>query len=630
VQTPLPSVAEFDENAFKGRVNNALTRVRTILENARTPTLASDVHHEYEDKFLLAEYIGNTTIAATLQILDTLGMNEKAYQQMKEWSTKRSVTLRLKAEETCKFTRKTVREVESDTRIVANSTLFGKSEAYTVTKITEWFWAFEARYELIAFMGNEPEKPIVLSARVGSTELKTTSENTPRPASVVRPNIDVNITWLFAHAHAAGRAPRFVINRGAKSCHTPRRNEEVDSALVFLNAVFSWCRNVYSYFTRDLWPADIDHGLDLSGIKDTGLFVPVVPLFDKSFQVSRGQQGQGGSGVVPIAYIGPFLGEQQRSIAERFTDLAKVFPAQGKLVTVQEARILVMMLHLQKVCFAFSDGVDSIENMLHRQLVAAIGKEVHPLDFANYMRFHNRKLFREDFLPLPFSYAIRRVGHDPEGTLSIEATPEDGSVSEPIQTIVRHTENARPMKFALDASTEVRFGGDRFLHGFVSFQFGGRSGSSLSLRARSRQFSSYIVLVGAIASADLFVPKYGIIVQNKDEVRIPLNMETIPTPKEFKDAIESLSPEQQRFAKAFRSMQLESTLFGVCVIQIKPQLERLLNLPPDALTKEIQLAQDLQTLFIEYQMPSDLLSYDGDKNSSSRQRWRVSSSFAMQ
>jgi hypothetical protein len=36
-----------------------------------------------------------------------------------------------------------------------------------------------------------------------------------------------------------------------------------------------------------------------------------------------------------------------------------------------------------------------------------------------------------------------------------------------------------------------------------------------------------------------------------DEVTIPLLLEQIPTPKEFRDAIESLSPEQQRFAKAF-------------------------------------------------------------------------------
>eukprot|EP00324_Dicrateria_rotunda_P002639 CAMPEP_0206157716 /NCGR_PEP_ID=MMETSP1474-20131121/4161_1 /ASSEMBLY_ACC=CAM_ASM_001110 /TAXON_ID=97495 /ORGANISM="Imantonia sp., Strain RCC918" /LENGTH=44 /DNA_ID= /DNA_START= /DNA_END= /DNA_ORIENTATION= len=43
------------------------------------------------------------------------------------------------------------------------------------------------------------------------------------------------------------------------------------------------------------------------------------------------------------------------------------------------------------------------------------------------------------------------------------------------------------------------------------------------------------------------------IVQNKDELMIPLILEDIPTAKAFKDAIESLSPEQQRFAKAFRS-----------------------------------------------------------------------------
>ena len=58
-------------------------------------------------------------------------------------------------------------------------------------------------------------------------------------------------------------------------------------------------------------------------------------------------------------------------------------------------------------------------------------------------------------------------------------------------------------------------------------------------------------------------------------------LETIPTPAEFRDAIESLSPEQQRFAKAYRGMQLASTLFAVAVVQIKPQLERLLGLPND-------------------------------------------------
>jgi hypothetical protein len=80
-----------------------------------------------------------------------------------------------------------------------------------------------------------------------------------------------------------------------------------------------------------------------------------------------------------------------------------------------------------------------------------------------------------------------------------------------------------------------------------------------------------------------------------------------------------LSEEQKAFAKAFRGMQLESSVFGICIIQIKPALERLLNLPDGSLTKEIQLAQDLMSLFVEYQIPSDLLSYDGpDSNNVSQ------------
>lgn len=68
-------------------------------------------------------------------------------------------------------------------------------------------------------------------------------------------------------------------------------------------------------------------------------------------------------------------------------------------------------------------------------------------------------------------------------------------------------------------------------------------------------------------------------------------------------------------------MQLSSTLFTLCIIQIKPQLEKVLNLVPDSLTKEIKLTQDLMDLFVEYQIPSDLLSYSDDaRNASSSER----------
>jgi len=65
----------------------------------------------------------------------------------------------------------------------------------------------------------------------------------------------------------------------------------------------------------------------------------------------------------------------------------------------------------------------------------------------------------------------------------------------------------------------------------------------------------------------------------------------------------------------------------VAIIQIKPQLEKVLKLPNDSLTKEIQLSQDLMNLFIEYQIPSDLISYQGDENATQRAKVDVVKGF---
>ena len=108
------------------------------------------------------------------------------------------------------------------------------------------------------------------------------------------------------------------------------------------------------------------------------------------------------------------------------------------------------------------------------------------------------------------------------------------------------------------------------MHGYVAHKWSSDGPSELFLQARARQFSSFILMVGRITGPNEFDPKHAILIQNKDDLSIPLMLEALPTPKEFRDSISSLSPEQQRFAKAFRSMQLESTLFGVVIIQIKP------------------------------------------------------------
>ena len=310
------------------------------------------------------------------------------------------------------------------------------------------------------------------------------------------------------------------------------------------------------------------------------------------------------------------LKEERDQIAQRKALLSNAFPpadTANALLTVAEAWLATLALHSRHTIEQFEEAMNYIESLLRNQLISAIGKEVTAEDFTAYMRHHSHKLFKPSYTPQPFCFAVRQVERSPEGTISIEM-PVEGT-DQPIETITRTMEQpSPPMTFALDAATKVTFHGERHLHAFIAHDFGGRGrgvGRHMELAMRARQFSSFLVLIGRLGPGGTFEPKHGLILRNKDDVKIPLMLEQMPSAKEFKDAIASLSPEQQRFAKAYRSMQLEGSVFGVLVIQLKPQLERLLRLPPDSLTKEIALNEKLLELFIEYQIPSDLLAYDG-------------------
>ncbi len=601
----------YNEAEFRRRVNTALARLRTLLDHTRHPQIPDDVPHGYDDKYQLVEFLTRTSMGGVLTCLEAVGLTLEGLGQLREWAKTRSVTLRLDAREDCTFLRETTREVVSPRQHVTEIKSSRGDETTirdkVVTTVTEYWWNFEFHYRVFAFQGTEVDEGITLCERRGTIELKTATQTPPRPQTTVRPARDANVTWILQHVDAHSRLS-FAIDRMDARCHTPRRNPSVEGGLRAFREFSAWCAAVDLYFRSELFPVQQGSSqgdLDLSAIATTGLFSPVIALFEGDGRGGAADPDAGG--LLPVGYVNTFLEEQLRSLTVKRQNLAKAFPQDSSVITAQEVCLLVTLIHAREVCKDFASGVDYVEDMLRKQIIAAIGKVVTPADFADYMSFHYRKLYKPEFRPQPFSYAVRRPEHDPEGTLSLEVRRPEAT---PISTLVQRREASRAMKFPLDAATQVSFFGDRYLHAWVGHQFSSSS-ESLTLVARARQFSSFILLVGRIASADAFEPRHAIIVQNKDVLEIPLLLEQIPTPKEFRDAIESLSPEQQRFAKAFRGMQLESTLFGICVVQIKPQLEKLLKLPPDSLTKEIKLTQDLLELFMEYQIPSDLLSYDG-------------------
>ncbi|CAJ1392179.1 unnamed protein product [Effrenium voratum] len=621
---------ELKRYEIEERLNKAVEKVKQLLGAEKAPQLAGDVHHEYEDKYLLVERATNLAACAQLNCLGLLGMSKEQLQTLRTWAAGQEVSLRFKSKETCAFLREETREEEAPRKAVEEVTVGGVLRSAitskVVTKITEYFWNFEANFTLEAFkgVGADASDRLTIWSRQGQVELKTATKN-PAPHPEVRsPAIskEVNISWLLrSMSDPSTLMPSFGIDRNAKACKTPRRNGETLKAFAHFQAIAHWTSYLADYINhlRDVQPKKLDD----STLSLENVFVPVAPIMFKDGidEVEEATSGQllaalakpgAAAGLVLTASAGNLmLAEELRTLKEQRENILTAFPGDNGIFTCAEACMCLTLTHMRSITERWAHAVDYVESMLRKQLVAAIGKEVTPSEFASYMRFHYRKLFLDAYQPNQFCFAVRRSEvHGPEGTVSIEET--HGDQSAPIVTLENHGSTPTAMNFPLNASTTISFEGPVHLHGWLCHSFSGQTGAQLSLRARARQFSSMLVLVGRVTSATSFDPTYAAIVQNKDELTVPLEMSVIPTPKEFKDAIASLSPEQQKFAKAFRAMQLESTLFGVLVVQIKPQLEKLLNLHDDSLTKEIKLTQDLMELFLKYQIPSDLLSFSED------------------
>jgi len=619
--------------------------VRKVLDVAKEPAAAAEVHHQYQDKYLLAESMTHLLLASQINCFSLLGLTSEQLASMRAWSRSHAVSLRFRAEERCTYVREESHEVESATHITevkkaGEEVPSVEVKSKEVTTVTQHCWSFEASYELEALrgVGERAEDRIRILSRSGTEEIRTTERVTPRP-EIRLPAVDVQneITFLLRSLDEERFSPSFRIDRGSPKCCTPVCNVEVEAALAHASQLESWSSRVHAYLT-ELTTVPRQLSIDPYSVNASALLVPILPVLESQRDEAPSPleieapgataqlaatlsslEGQSQSALLNVGDLNRLLAEEVRCIQAKLKDLSEALPSadSGALISLLEASISIVCQHCDQVVFFFAESMNYIEAMLRNQLVAAIGKEVTPADLAEYMRFHNRKLFKEQFLPAPFCFAIRRSAkHSPEGTMSIEEMSMQGGIDsgifQPIVTMSARSCACSPMTFPLSASAKASFFGDRYLHAWLCHKFSGEAGSRVSLVCRAHQFSSMLVLVGRIVSASDFDPTYAAIVQNKDELTIPLELSTIPTPKEFRDAIQSLSPEQQQFAKAFRAMQLESTLFGILTIPIKPQLEKILNLADDSLTKEIKLNQDLMRLFVKFQIPADLLSFPSD------------------
>jgi hypothetical protein len=507
---------------FKLKMEKALENVKMVLHANRRPQLASEVHHVYDDKYTLTEALISAAMASEVTNFFELGLSSEMLKQLCSWAQTKEVTLEFRSSEKCSFNRQTSKEVDSGTKHVTEVEIGGfPTETYTskgVRTVKEWFWDFEMEYKLVAYPGTgESGELVVLQQRVGKQEIQTTSDHQPRPSSTSEAH-NVSLSWLLRNFDVETLTPKFTIDRDHKACATPRRNADVEMALGNFSKLRAFCKAVLHDLQCMLKIASVENLIPRAVFDSSSVFVPVLPLLeDSSSQPGSAEESQPsspgsqpssaaaswiqlGSAAEPqpsppegmtrivvhsdhslsdvLADVNCYLSHERTCLKKKYEELRSSFPIDlpnDSLFSPAEGIIVVTLLHLSAVCEQLAQAVDYIEGMIRQQLIAAIGKEVMPADFAAYMRFHNQKLFLEPFAPRPFCYSVRRSDdHGPEGTLSIEEDQTVGSMVEPIPTLVHHRSDALPMRFSISASVNVTFGGDRYLHATCLHKFSGK------------------------------------------------------------------------------------------------------------------------------------------------------------
>jgi len=597
-------------HSFRAEVEAALEQLRRILDEERHPQYPADVAHVYEDKYLLSELATKAATAGLVQLFSNLLDNTWpgfSGQALPEWATGAPLLV-FSSCQFCELKETVDKEIQvGSAKIEEKEGILGswKSKVKTKTEVQEHLWNWTATWRLyVTTAGSDQSFPLLSGS--GGTILKTVTTppakpQQPRPTAECAPTLELDMTWLARRLRAG--AVDFTVNRTAPDCRTPARNKDTQAALSFFNKVHvlgDSAANILMGQLRTLL------GGDKLGVAKPGeVFQPVFAMFalDGSTTASR---------PVLAEDMDVVLSAHRRSLqAHRESQdqhLRRIASGSGNNLDRSLISLLIVVQEMASLARQMTSAVRELERMLQEQLTAAIGKTLQPADFGEYMEFHTGELLRPAYKPNPFVFAVRRAQHHPEGTVSIEAYHQNSHQA--ISTFSLHREAAPFMRMQLSSAATISFTGEHFVHAAVLHQFARQKEKELRLVARARQLSCFVLVVGKIISSDTFKPAAALIIQNKDELVIPLLLETVPSPKEFLDSIQSLSPEQQRFAKAFRKMQLSSSLFAVAIVQIKPALEKVLNLPEHSLTKEIQLTQDLFELFVRYQVAPDLMSYE--------------------
>ena len=477
----------------------------------------------------------NTALAASLSILQRMGITNEILQTllMHIHEGHRSITLRWKWKQICTFDKHVERQIvtsEEEKEYSSTGGYFTQTETTKIKRTAHDFhFDIHANYSLDLVLGTginttdseEEELIIPVQQQTDNHRIDTiivTGGNSPhnQPRAPVQNETfteDLDLTWLLQQFDVGGSggephqfSTTFQIDRQAESCRTPRRNADIEKGVKFYVELEEWAFSVRSNLDameRKIKDPSKDPRLFADAASQP--FNPLLPLFEDS-------------SVIGDADLAAFLKrfEDDLESATASIEIAtRDVPAQT-LISAKEATLGFLTNQLRDVFLNWIDTVQYIEDLLKAQLIQAIGKYVTPQDFDEFIVFHTQQFFGTSYAPDPFSYAVRKDQHYPVGTISIEGGKE------PIQTFTRkmtatrqEEEGVVSMYIPVDAATKVEIQGDRYLHGWIQYQWEYPKDANYQIVARANQFSAYIVLMGTMGAGNKFLPKDAIIVQNK-------------------------------------------------------------------------------------------------------------------
>ena len=169
---------------MRAKIDDCMKTVAVVLDNNKAATIAAAdrVSHLYEDKYLLANHLTNTSIACVLNGLELMGVSHSELGSLKAWNAHRAVLLKFERRQKCQFVKEIERDVEDPSRVQVDAGIF-RSTVKVITKVKEYIYLIEEEYALSAHSGVGDNPAEVIHITSASSQLETTLRTNSAPFS---------------------------------------------------------------------------------------------------------------------------------------------------------------------------------------------------------------------------------------------------------------------------------------------------------------------------------------------------------------------------------------------------------------------------------------------------------------